>query len=564
MKKYLIILITASLFLTSCNDMLNLMPTTSITGDFVWQDSKLIEAYQTELYLCLPHEFGHWDWMSQCTDEVFNNNNVAQITNGTLTEDNVNGLENCNLYIWNSSYQYLRRINIFLDEVEKTNISLPNKDRLIAEVKGLKAYIYFNLISRFGGVPIVNEYWGLNEASEKTFTSNTFDECVTEIEKLIAEALPNLQEYYLAGDPNFGRITQDVCRAMLSRMYLYVASPLFSPVKDNSKWQKAANVAKDFMDKAGNRYELYPDYGKTFNQPTGAAIKEYIFTRNYTSNNGHNAPMDNLGRRYGAYGGWWASNGPSQNLVDDYDMKSTGLPPFIWENGVKTINPASGYDPQNPYNDRDPRFYATVIHDGAVYRDDMHEMWVASDGNSWGYDSDRQSGDNPRGGYILRKFMPDLDQTISWNINSTIPWPRFRLAEIYLNYAEAMFELGNEVVCREYMNKIRARVEMPDIPATVTGDELRQRLYNERRVEFAFEQHRYFDVRRWKIANVTENRPIYGILITKDVQTGVKTYTPRLLLDRTGLWNDKYYLLPIYSDEIRRNKGTLLQTVTWR
>jgi len=86
--------------------------------------------------------------------------------------------------------------------------------------------------------------------------------------------------------------------------------------------------------------------------------------------------MDNLNRRYGAYGGWWASNGPSQNLVDDYDMIN-GEPPFIWTDGVKSINPASGYDPQNPYKNRDPRFDASIIHDESVYHGDTFEMWVA-------------------------------------------------------------------------------------------------------------------------------------------------------------------------------------------
>ena len=105
---------------------------------------------------------------------------------------------------------------------------------------------------------------------------------------------------------------------------------------------------------------------------------------------------------------------------------------------------------------------------------------------------------------------------------------------------------------------------MPDIPVTVTGEELRGRMYNERRIEFAFENHRYFDIRRWKIADVIMNRSIYGINITKDVVTGVKTYTPSLLQVRTNLWNNKFYLLPIHLDEIKRNKGTLLQTVTWR
>jgi hypothetical protein len=158
--------------------------------------------------------------------------------------------------------------------------------------------------------------------------------------------------------------------------------------------------------------------------------------------------------------------------------------------------------------------------------------------------------------------MPEADMEISWNTTCTIPWIIFRLGEIYLNYAEAEFELGDEATCREYINKVRARAGIPDLPSTVTGETLRQRLYNERRIELAFEEHRYWDVRRWKIAMDVENRAIYGMDIVKDVTTGEKTYTPVKLLERT--FTEQNYLLPISTDEIKKNEGTLLQSVTWR
>ena len=142
----------------------------------------------------------------------------------------------------------------------------------------------------------------------------------------------------------------------------------------------------------------------------------------------------------------------------------------------------------------------------------------------------------------------------------------FRLGEIYLNYAEAEFELGHEDVCRTYLNKVRGRVSMPDIPATVTGEDLKKRIYNERRVELAFEEHRYFDLRRWKLAMEIENRPIYGVTITKDTgnpdENTNKTYKDELLLER--VFKPEMYLLPIATDEIRKNDGKLLQTPTWR
>jgi hypothetical protein len=392
-----------------------------------------------------------------------------------------------------------------------------------------------------------------------TFTSNSGEEVVKFVEKDIDEAMPNLPKYYTTDNPNFGRATQAACQALLSRLYLYAASPLFNPSGDKGKWQKAAAAAKKFMD-TFTVYSLYPDYSKLFNQPSGTANNEIIFAHPFTTTNGHQTPMNNLGRRYGAYGGWWASNGPTQNLVDDYDMIN-GEPAFTWQNGQKTVNPKSGYDPQNPYANRDPRFDATILHDGSRFHGETLSMWVASDENSWGYDNYRQSTDNPTSNYVMRKFMPEEGE-LSWQVNYTQPWIFFRLAEIYLNYAEAELELGHEDVCREYINKVRERVGMPGLDASVTGEYLKSRLYNERRIEFAFEEHRYFDVRRWKIAYDVENRPAYGMEIVKDVNTDKKSYTPLVIVKRT--FDNKMYFLPIATSEIRKNKGHLKQTSTWR
>lgn len=562
------IYIAILLFLStvSCSDnILDISPKDRISDPAVWSDASLIKAYHNNLYNSLPHGF-RVNMQSKATDEAFCSIDfgVGIIPRGTITPDNVTNVSNldwtggANLYIWDSAFQNIRKINIFLEKMEEITFELEDKERLIAEVKFLRAYIYFSLIARFGGVPIVEESFELN--TDITFTSNSFDECVRFIEDDITAAMPKLPTSYKTTDSQFGRATKAVCQALLSRLYLYAASPLFNKDNNIEKWEKASDAARKFIEEY-KEYELYPDYEMCFNQPSGSENSEIIFARNFTKTNGHQAPMDHLNRRYGAYGGWWASNGPSQNLVDDYDMIN-GEPPFIWSNGVKSINPASNYDPQNPYKDRDPRFEATVIHDESIYHDDFFEMWVSSDGKSWGFDNYRQSGDNPLSNYVLRKFMPDKDTPLNWQITYTIPWIFFRLGEIYLNYAEAEFELGNEETCRTYINKIRDRAGMPPLPNTVSGNNLRERLYNERRIELAFEEHRYFDLRRWKLAMEVENRPIYGMTITKDVVTGKKTYKEEKLLERK--FNSKMYLLPISTDEIKKNNGTLLQSETWR
>jgi starch-binding outer membrane protein, SusD/RagB family len=568
MKKILALVLLIAVVSSCKKNALDVNPQDRVAETAVWTDESLIKAYHNELYNAIPHGF-YIHMYSKYADEAYNSApccGADLFKQNTFTPDNIGGAGGGDfwggyIYYWNYAYQYVRKINIFLDKMSASDaLQFPTKDRLVAEAKFIRAFVYFNLIERFGGVPIVEKIYKLGD--EELFKRSTFDECVNYIQKNITEALPNLPNKYPSTDANYGRATKDASYALLSRVYLYAASPLFNPTHDNAKWQKAAAAAAAFTDSADRGYSLYPDYGQLFNQPSGASQNEFIFTRNFTTTNGHQAPMHNLGRRYGAYGGWWASNGPSQNLVDDYDM-TNGEPAFTWSGNTQTVNAASGYDPGHPYWNRDPRFNATVIHDSSVFHGDRFEMWIdANDATKYGYDSYKQSSDNPRSGYILRKFMPE-DGPINWQTTYTIPWPHFRLAEIYLNYAEAKFELGDEATCRQYINKVRARqsVNLPPIPASVTGEALRQRLYNERRIELAFESHRFFDIRRWKIANVIENRPIRGMDILKNRTTGVTNYNPVILLQKNP-YQDKMNLLPVETNEVRRNDPSL-QTPGW-
>lgn len=557
MKKLVLLLFVISSLLGCNDDILDVQPQDRISEEVVWGDESLIKAYHNGLYNSILHGFTI-HMQSKATDEAYCaiGWDIGNVPRGALNPDNVGSVSNShwtgggNLYYWNSGFQFIRKINVFLEQMaDEQALEFEDKPRMIAEAKFLRGYIYFSLIERFGGVPIVRETYNLGE--EQVFSRNTFEECVEFIDEDLAEAIPGLPARYDATDANFGRATADACLALRSRLFLYAASPLFNPNNDQAKWQRAADASEALF---ASGYELHPDYTTLFNQPAGSANNELIFVRPYApvTNAFHSAPMHNLNRRYGAYGGWWASNGPSQNLVDDYDMIN-GEPAHIYPGGIKTVNPASGYDPQDPYSNRDPRFDATIIYDGSMYHGDLHEMWVASDGESWGFDSYRQSGDNPRSNYVLKKFMPGEGVPLSWQEPFTNPWIIFRLGEIYLNYAEAMFELGDEPTCREYLSKVRARVGMPAIPDEVSGEELRRRLYNERRIELAFEEHRYWDLRRWKLAMEVENQPIMGMDIIKDLSTGVKSYTPIKLLERK--FEEKMYFLPIEANEILRNEG---------
>jgi len=562
MKKIIAILILSGCLAACRRNVLDIAPQDRISDNAVWADPNLVAAYENNLYNGIPHGF-YIHMYSKYADEAINTapccgaNIFAQNTYNpdNITQANQGDYWGGYMYYWTQGYQFIREANLFLSKMaDPKSISFGNKQQLVGEVHFLRAFMYFNLIERYGGVPIVDTTYNLGDSAD--FKRNTFDECVAFIKKDLDMAKPLIPQHYDATDPNFGRATQDACLALWSRVTLYAASPLYNTANDPSKWQTASDAAAALLNSG---YSLYPDYRTLFNQPSGSAENEYIFSRQFTTANGTQYPMHNLGRRYGAYGGWWASNGPSQNLVDDYDMATTGEPPFKWTGGgpgamaaaTQQANPASGYDPKHPYWNRDPRFQATVLYDSSVYHGDTCFQWIASDGNSWGFDSYKQSSDNPEGGYILRKFMPDSGP-LNWSTFYTTPWPYFRLAEIYLNYAEAQFNLGNEGVALQYINKVRARVNMPAIPATYTGTALRDRLYNERRIELAFEGHRFFDERRWLIAGDIENRPLRGMQIIKNLQTGQTTYTPVVWLQKIPYTNAMNFL-PIERAEVKRD-----------
>lgn len=563
MKKIFTILF-AALAISACDNILDIDPKDRISDAAVWSDAGLIQAYHTSLFNAVPHGFVI-EMMAKVTDEIIavNSGSAPNVAFGRLTPDNVTSNSvtqwhgGNNLYFWDRAYEYILRINTFLEKMDEVTITLDNKDVLVAEARFLRAWIYFNMIERFGDVPLVTETYELG--SDHTFTSTPFDQVVAFIETELAAIMPTLPKYYSSADSNFGRPTQAICQAVLSRMHLYAASPLFNPNNDKAKWEKAYKSSKTFID-TYTEYALYNNYEAMFSEPTGTANSEIIYARTFNASSSHQNPINQIGRRWGGYGGWWGGCGLSMELVDDYDMIN-GEPAFIWEGGVKKINPASGYDPANPFKDRDPRMDMCVIHEGSVFHGATYEFWIAADGETWGYDNFRNSGDNPQSNLQLRKFMPPEGVPLNWQEKYVMPWIYFRLAEIYLNFAEAAFELGKEDECREYVNKIRARVGMPGLPASVTGETLRTRLYNERRIELVFEEHRYFDVRRWKIAEEVFNRPGHGIKVVKEAD-GTKTYSYEKLLDRA--FTKEMYLLPIATDELRKNNGTLEQTWTWR
>lgn len=249
------------------------------------------------------------------------------------------------------------------------------------------------------------------------------------------------------------------------------------------------------------------------------------------------------------YGGW-GGNCPLQELVDAYEVVKDGVASkFDWNNPEEKAN---------PYANRDPRFYATILYDGAKWMTRNVETYfdVDSNGNITGGGKDTKFGNDSWNasptGYNMKKFMDEGYALNSWNFCAR-NWIHLRMAELYLNKAEALFHTGDEEGAREALKPVRQRAGMPAV--TATGADLLEAIKNERRIEFAFEEHRYFDVRRWKEAPKYFGSTVHAITIKK-YPDGKKTYEVDKLRSDVGgdrKWDDKMYWLPISKSEMDKN-----------
>lgn len=564
MNRKIFILLAMLISLGSCNDnYLDITPLDRIVDEQVWKDENLVGLYVNGLYDGVPHGFNTHSW-SKLTDEAYGDQ--TWLTGG-WNPDNINSFGEGNNYIdyYKRAYQYIRRCNIFLAEIGKSAVPAANQPALIAQVKFVRAFIYANLLWRYGGMPIVEDIYDLQDRDK--IARSTYQQVLDYILKDLNEASAALPDRYAATNANFGRATKHAALALKSRLLLYAASSLINTTNDKAKWQAAADAAKAVINLGV--YKLVDRYENTFL----SVNDEIIFGRTFNSTNGHLYTFTNTNGVYGGWGGFGGRNCPSQNFINQYEM-ANGMLPF---NADGTVNVASGYDPQNPYVNREPRFYQTIIYNGDTFRPEVrpaaapkYDVTLGVTGfdasgkptltNVNGIDNPKLNGDNSLTSYNWKKFI-DRNLPISRsNGGYPQPWIFFRLGEIYLNYAEAAFELGNEAEARTYVNLIRKRAGLPNLPETLSGQELRDRIRHERQIELVGEGHRFFDVRRWKIAPVTESQHIKGVDIYK-LPDGSLRYVDKILIERP-VWNDKFYWVPIPRSEINKGAG-LAQSPLW-
>ena len=527
--------------MSSCEKgLLNKNPLNAYSETDVWSNLNLVETYVNSKYRALPHFF-NWativpsaSGLSAASDEGFcqwNYENVWLFNLGQVTPDNLS------MDAWSVYYGFIRDCNTFFQRINALNGDSTVKKRLTGEMKFIRAWCYFDLVSRYGGVPLITKVYALSDSSY-TAPRNTYDECMNFLVKELDDAIDLLPVNYSGGD--IGRITKGAALSLKSRALLYAASPLNNPSNDQNKWMAAANAAKALIDLADQGvYSLYQgaDYKQIFLKKFNSEII-LSYNINATSNSFYNDYESMLNVMIGPNGyHGWSSYTPSQSLVDQFEMK----------NGKMISESGSGYDPANPYLNRDPRFYADILYNGTQFRGRAYEPFVG------GFDSPQSSIENWNAsltGYNWRKYANEAEP-IDESTGTDQNWVIFRLAEIYLNYAEGKYELGDETTARTYLNIVRARASVNMPPVLASGTDLLNAIQKERKIELCFEGHRFFDVRRWKIAMQTENQPLRRVNIEKS-QSGTFTYSYLMLQDRK--FYEQNYLYPIPKYEMDKNK----------
>lgn len=541
--------------LCSCNDFLDREEDSFIDKTATFDSYNRTKQYLTYAYSLLPEGLNRFSGdalLGAATDDAcfaIESSNIQQFNNGSW-----NALSNPD-NVWNRYFAGIAKCCTLLENSNHVNLDISRLDPAKrveyennlkdirmwrAEAHFLRAYFNFELLKRYGPIPIIKSTLDINKDYSDT-PRPTMKEVVEFIANdcdMAADSL-ELTPWRNMNDA-FGRATKGAALALKSRLLLYAASPLYvdfgdideaNKPSDATLWKAAADAAKAVIDL--NQYELASAYDDLFKNDF--QNKEYIFVRRYPSNS--DFEKSNFPVSYGGKGG----TNPSQNLIDDYEMLDGTA--FDWSDPVKAAH---------PFENRDERLLATVLMNGVLFKGKR----VAT------YPGGADAMPNPNAtktGYYLRKFLNENVNIQTGGGSDGHVVPLFRLAEIYLNYAEALNEYDpTNPDIAVYLNKIRERVSLPDVPSGLTQEQMRTLIHHERRVELAFEEHRFWDVRRWKVASSTLGAPVKGVKITQD-DAGNFTYSPVQVEQR--VFQPKMYWYPIPQSEVlklhhwEQNKG---------
>lgn len=627
---YILFSLLLILLLPSCEDFLDKEPDDALTLEMVFNDKQRTEEWLAGIYNKIPDPLMDYTRQWGCT--FFSDDAQIAIAMGqfnsywkwivTNNQGGVNPTTKPPMDIWSNTYKDVRSALIFIQNVKSLpdqGLSAENVEQMKMEARFLVAFYYTKMLEIYGPFPLITDLISSNTPVLDMMQARTpYDEIVNWLDNEYLELADFFPSVYSNPDQMFGRPTKGICLALRARLWLYAASPLFNGNPDfsdmknpdgasifskqynESKWQKAADATREFLNLAETGiYSLYTEnYQNGGIDPflsfqnlfltTGNQNKEIIFATMGNSHRWYNG----VGNPRGYVGGS-GYYGSTQNLVDAFFMKN-GLSPISGYDatGSPIINTESGYTEEgfttdeiiydntaynmggasaregvvsdkgtfNMYANREPRFYITVWHDNQWIPQAKRKTQFKHGGLDGG-----PTHDSPQSGYLTRKAVnPESDPR-----NSKIPYQPaiiLRLGEFYLNYAEALNEVEPEHPdILKYLNLIRKRAGIPgyghesnQITPPVTQDEMREVIRKERRVEFALEGDiRYNDIRRWKIAVELFKEPIIG-MDRSSSDDSFYTRTPYMYRP----FEKKNYLWPIYQNYIDNNPN-LVQNKFW-
>ncbi|HEX5553987.1 MAG TPA: RagB/SusD family nutrient uptake outer membrane protein [Chitinophagaceae bacterium] len=541
---YFTIALLSLLVLSACEKN-ELYPQTYITPDYVYNklDSSGDYALQVlnNLYSYLPDGYNRIDHvvLGAATDDAISSDNYDHIQ--TLSQSILTAVADNPDGVWYTAYQAVRNVNLYLAHVDNVPIDETTKRYWKAEARFIRAINYFELIKRYGGVPLVGDKL-FSQDDEVNIPRNTYQECVDYIVGELDAIKDSLRPDPLTAT-DLGRISKGADMALKSRVLLYAASPLNNPTDDLSKWQAAEDAAKDLIDY--HQFSLVPDFTSIFvdRQNSGVILAyQRAQTKDLETQNapvGYSEPNQSQG---------YVS--PTQELVDAFPM----------DNGMAIADPVSGYDPDHPYQNRDPRLGATVFYNGSEWLQRTVETFEG------GRDKPNSVQRQTRTGYYMRKFLADYSTQQAYG-NQNHNFVIFRYGEVLLNDAEAANELGQTQTAYDQLKRIRERAGIKPGPGgnyglkeNMSQTEMRAAIHLERRIEMAFEEQRFWDVRRWKRADAVFNETLHGVKITQHA-TGEFSYQTVPVFKLT--FAPKMYLYPIPFTEISANHA-IVQNPGWQ
>ena len=575
-KSIFLILTVAALFVMSCKEQLNYTESVIYDKEYIQQAFNNVGGFMTNAYSQLEYDYGNYSsgaMLASATDESeysVRGNDIEDFYNGGWSASNPKATT------WNAMYKGISTCNLVLSEMQGLTFDelFLNKDyqqqmyrynNYQYDARFMRAFFYFFLVRQYGDIPMPKPGMSIAEINSlsRTPSDEVFQFIISECNEIKDKIIKNHSDLgdYALSEAETGRADQLTVLALRAQAALYYASPLFNPNGDKTRWHTAATYYKELVAACDARgKKLTPKYADTWsylNYSTPAIVQEILFARRTSSNNNaesYNYPagiekaasMTDVDNIVGA-------NCPTQNLVDAFDM-ADGTP----------IAESADYDPQNPYVNRDPRLELTVAING--------KQWPTYTGAPTMQTYVGGANGQPllgatTTGYYLKKLLNgtiDLRSTSRYS-KSYHTFVLYRMGGIYLDYAEAVFNWlgGADVTDAEFAESARAlasrtrvRAGMPELPEGLSKEAFWTRYKNERMVELAFENHRFWDVRRWKEAD-KYFKNIVEMEITKDGNN--LTYTRKTV---TRLWDDKMYLFPIPQAERLKNPN-LSQNPGW-